>query len=60
MKNWVEVNRLLGAVLIVQSDSSRKEGPVILLLHTIRVYQSVAEGAAQCCESDLQGVGLLH
>ena len=43
-----EVNRLLGAVLVVKSDSSRKEGPVIPLLHTLRVYQSVAEGAAQC------------
>ena len=49
---------LYGAVLVVQSDSSRKEGPAIPLLHTLRVYQSVAEGAAQCCESDLQGVGL--
>ena len=48
---------LLGAVLIVESDSSRKEGPVIPLLHTLRVYQSVAEGAAQSCESDLQGGG---
>ena len=51
---------LLGAVLIVQSDSSRKEGPAILLHHTLRVYLSVAEGATQCCESDLQWVGLLH
>ena len=38
----------------------QKEGPVILLLHTLGVYQSVAEVAAQCCDSDLQGVGLLH
>ena len=30
------------------------------LSHTMSVYRSVAEGAAQCCESDLQGVGLLH
>ena len=43
-----EVYRLLGAVLVVKSDSSRKEGPAIPLLHTLRVYQSVAEGAAQC------------
>ena len=51
---------LLGAVLVVKSDSSRKEGPAIPLLHTLGMYQSVAEGAAQCCESDLQGAGLLH
>ena len=50
-----ELCMLLGAVLVVQSNSSRKEGPAIPLLH-----QSVAEGAAQCCESVLQGVGLLH
>ena len=48
------------AVLVVQSDSSRKEGSVIPLIHTPEVYQSIAEGAAQFCESDLQGVGLLH
>ena len=46
---------LLGAVLVVQSDISRKEGPALPLLHTLGVYQSVAEGAAQCCESDMQG-----
>ena len=51
---------LLRPVLVVQSDSSRREGPAMPLLHTLGVYQSVAEGAAQCCESDLQGVGLLH
>ena len=51
---------LLGAVLVVQSDSSRKEGPVLPLLHTLRVNQSVPEGAAQCWDSDLQEVGLLH
>ena len=34
--------------------------PVISLLHTLGVYQSVTEGAAQCCDSDLQRVGLLH
>ena len=50
----------MGAVLVVESDSSREEGPVIPLLHTLAVYQSVAEGAAQYCDSDLQGVGLLH
>ena len=55
-----EVYRLLGAVLVVKSDSSRKEGPAIPLLNTLRVYQSVAEGAAQRCESGLQGAGLLH
>ena len=47
-------------MLVVQSDSSRKEGPAIPLLHTLRVYQSVTEGAPQCCESVLQGVELLH
>ena len=36
-----EVYRLLGAVLVVKSDSSRKEGPAIPLLHTLRVCQSV-------------------
>ena len=41
---------LLGAVLIVKSDSSRKEGPAIPLIHTLWGYRSVAEGAAQCCE----------
>ena len=50
---------LYGAVLVVKSDSSRREGPVMPLLHTLRVDQSVAEGAAQCWDSDLQ-VGLLH
>ena len=30
------------------------------LSFTLRVYQSVAEGAAQCCDSDLQWVGLLY
>ena len=39
---------LQGAVLVVQSNSSRKEGPVLPLLHT-QLYQPVAEGAAQCC-----------
>ena len=28
--------RLLGAVLVVNSDSSRKGGPAIPLLHTLR------------------------
>ena len=51
---------LYGAVLAVQSDSSRREGPAIPLLHTLRVDQSVAEGAARCWDSGLQGVGLLH
>uniref|UniRef100_A0A0E9TA10 Uncharacterized protein n=1 Tax=Anguilla anguilla TaxID=7936 RepID=A0A0E9TA10_ANGAN len=39
---------LLGAVLIVKSDSSRKEGPAVSLLHAPRVKQPVTEGAAQC------------
>ena len=38
------------------TDSSRKEGPMIPLLHT----HSVTEGAVQCCDSDLQGVVLLY
>ena len=32
-----EVYGLLGAVLVVKSDSNRKEGPAIPLLHTLRV-----------------------
>ena len=32
---------LLGAVLVVQSDSCREEGPVISLLHTLWVKESV-------------------
>ena len=42
-------------MLVIQSDSSRKEGPSIPLLHTLGMHQSVAEGAAQCCESDVWG-----
>ena len=45
------------SVLIAESNSSRKEGPVMPLLHTLRVCQCITEGAAQCCASDLQGVG---
>ena len=62
-----EVYRLLVAVLVVKSDSSRKEGPATPLLHTLRVYQSVAKGAAQCCErntnidtSGIDGNGYRH
>ena len=47
-------------MLVVQSGSSREEGPLIPLLHTLKVYQSVCEVAAQCYESVPQGVGLLH
>lgn len=39
---------VLGAVLVVQFDSSKREGPPIPLLHTLGGYKSVAEGAAQC------------
>ena len=53
-----EVYRLLGAVLVVESDSSGKERPAVRLLHTVGVKQSVAEGAAQGCEGDLQGAAL--
>ena len=51
---------LPAAVLVVESDSSRKERPAVRLLYTVGVKQSVAEGAAQGCERDLQGAGLLH
>ena len=51
---------LLGTVLVVQSDCSREEVPAKPLLQTLEVYPSIAEGAAQCCDSVLQGVGLLH
>ena len=50
---------VLGAELIVQSYSCRKERPVIALLQTLQVDQCVAEGAAQCCDGVLQGVGLV-
>ncbi len=46
----------LGAVLVVQSDSSRKEGPAESLLHALGVKQSVAEGALQCSQSLMRGV----
>ena len=42
---------------VVQSDSSSREGPAIPLLHTLRVYQSITEGAAACRDSVLSGVG---
>ena len=44
----------------VKSDSSKKKGPAIPLLHTLGVYQSIGEGAAQCCESDQQRWQLIH
>ena len=37
---------LLGAVVVVQSDRCRKEGPALSLCETQRVKQPVAEGAA--------------
>lgn len=46
---------LPGAVLAVQSESSRKDGPVISLPHTLWVKQPVAEGAPQCFECPAQG-----
>ena len=47
---------LLGAVLVYSTVwPDRREGPVIPLLHTLAVYQSVTEGAAQCCDSHLRG-----
>ena len=52
---------LLRAVLVEQSDSSRKEGPVVPLLLTLGMKESVADGAAQCGNSILHGVGaVLH
>ena len=42
---------LLGAVLVIQSNSSRKEGPAIAPFHTLGVKPPVTEGAAQCCQS---------
>lgn len=38
---------LLGTELIVQSDSSRKEQPVVSLLQTPWMEESAAEGAVQ-------------
>lgn len=40
---------LLGALLVIQSDSSRKDGPVVAHLHTFWMKQSAAEGASKCC-----------
>ena len=43
-----------GSDLVVkQSDNSRKEG----LLHTLGVKESVTEGAAQCTDGILHGMG---
>lgn len=39
---------LLGALLVVESDGCKKEGPAIAFLHTLWVKQCVAEGALQC------------
>ena len=47
-------------MLVVESDSSRREGPATFLLHTLGVHWSIAEGAAQRCDSDMQGVGTLR
>jgi len=40
----------LGAELVVQPDSSRKEGPALFLSFTPGVKQPVAQGAAQSCQ----------
>ena len=48
---------LLGAVLAVQPDSSRREGPVIPLCNTPGPEQPVAEQALQCCQGLMQGWG---
>ena len=50
---------LLGALLDVESDRCRKEGPVISFLHTLWVKQSVAEGALQCSQGVMHGVGVV-
>ena len=47
------------ALLVVQSDSSRKKGSAESLLYTARVYQSFTEAALQSRESVLQGVVLM-
>ena len=47
---------LLGAELIVQCDSCRKKGPAIPFHQTLH---SVTEGAAQCCDGVLQGMGVV-
>jgi len=44
-------------LVVKQSDSGRKEGPAISLLHTLGVKESVTEGAAQCTDGVLHGVG---
>ena len=60
MKSIMVVNVvLLIAELVVLSHCCRKERPAMQLLQTLRVDQSVAEGAAQCCDGVLQGVGLV-
>ena len=41
-------------VLVVESDSCRKEGPAESLLHTVRVDQSVTEAALQSRQDVLQ------
>lgn len=48
---------LLGAVLVVQSDSCREEGPAETLLCASRMQQSVTEGALQYSNISMHGVG---
>lgn len=42
---------LLGAVVILKSNSCREEGPVATLLCLPRMHQSVSEGALRFCDS---------
>ena len=51
---------LLGAVLVVKSDSCREKGPVISLRNTFWVKQSVTDEAAQCCHRVRHGVSLVY
>lgn len=43
----------LGAQLVVEPDSSWKEGPAVPLLHTPGVNQSLADAAVQSCISQM-------
>lgn len=43
--------------VVAQSDSSRQEGPMVSLRHTLQVEQSAAKGAAWCCQRVLLRVG---
>lgn len=38
--------------------AGRKEGPAVTILHTVRVKQSAAEGAARRCYSATEGGGI--